>query len=114
MIIKKYQAKTEAEALENAKKELGQGIVLMNVRPVKPKGLFSFLKSPVTEITVALEEEPEQPKTDRRETAQTIAFHSAVSEAAQAVTGNPGVHRRTVPTAGIRKRLKSVSTISVP
>ena len=58
MIIKKYQAKTEAEALENAKKELGQGIVLMNVRPVKPKGLFSFLKSPVTEITVALEEEP--------------------------------------------------------
>lgn len=86
MIIKKYQAKTEAEALENAKKELGQGIVLMNVRPVKPKGLFSFLKSPVTEITVALEEEPEQPKTDRRETAQTIAFHSAVSEAAQAVT----------------------------
>lgn len=86
MIIKKYQAKTEAEALENARKELGQGIVLMNVRPVKPKGLFSFLKSPVTEITVALEEEPEQPKADRTETAQTIAFHSAVSEAAQAVT----------------------------
>ena len=28
MIIKKYQAKTESEAVEQAKKELGQGVVI--------------------------------------------------------------------------------------
>ena len=39
MIIKKYQAKTESEAIENAKKELGDGIVVMNVKAVKRKGL---------------------------------------------------------------------------
>lgn len=60
MIIKKYQAKTEAEATENAKKELGDNVVVMNVRSVKRKGLFAFLKPKMTEVTVALEEESER------------------------------------------------------
>ena len=57
MIIKKFQGKTEAEAVESAKKELGNNIVIMNVRNVKKKGLFSFLMPQITEVTVALEEE---------------------------------------------------------
>ena len=57
MIIKKFQGKTEAEAVEAAKKELGNNIVIMNVRNVKKTGLFSFLKPQLTEVTVALEEE---------------------------------------------------------
>ena len=40
MIIKKFTGKTEAEATEAAKKELGNGLVIMNVREVKKKGLF--------------------------------------------------------------------------
>ena len=59
MIIKKYQGKTEAEAMENAKKELGEGIVLMNVKTVKPKGLSKLIKKAYVEITVAKEEERE-------------------------------------------------------
>ena len=35
MIIKRFQAKTEQEAVENAKKELGPGVVIMNVKNVK-------------------------------------------------------------------------------
>ncbi len=60
MIIKKFIAKTEKEAIENARKELGEGAVVMNVKPVKSKGLFAFLKSPMVEVTVALEEESEK------------------------------------------------------
>ena len=60
MIIKKFTAKTEKEAIENARKELGEGVVVMNVKPVKNKGLFAFLKSPMVEVTVALEEESEK------------------------------------------------------
>ena len=63
MIIKKFQGKTEAEAVESAKKELGDGIVIMNVRNVKKKGMFSFLKPQMIEVTVALEEEPVKPGT---------------------------------------------------
>lgn len=60
MIIKKFTAKTEKEAVENARKELGEGVVVMNVKNVKSKGLFAFLKAPLTEVTVALEEESEK------------------------------------------------------
>lgn len=60
MIIKKFQGKTEAEAVESAKKELGNNVVIMNVRNVKRKGLFSFLMNQMVEVTVALEEEPER------------------------------------------------------
>ncbi|MCR5310338.1 MAG: flagellar biosynthesis protein FlhF [Lachnospiraceae bacterium] len=60
MIIKKFQAKTENEAVEAAKKELGTNVVVMNVRNVKRKGIFAFLKPNLTEVTVALEEESER------------------------------------------------------
>ena len=60
MIIKKYVGKTESEATEEAKKELGQNIVVMNVRPVKKSGFFSFFQSQKIEVTVALEEETEK------------------------------------------------------
>lgn len=57
MIIKKFQGKTEEEAVESAKKELGSAIVIMNVRNVKRKGIFGFLRGQLKEVTVALEEE---------------------------------------------------------
>lgn len=59
MIIKKFQGKTEEEAVEAAKKELGDGIVIMNVKNVKRKGLFAVFHSKIVEVTVALEEEKE-------------------------------------------------------
>ena len=57
MIIKKFTGKTEAEATEAAKKELGSNLVIMNVREVKKKGLFAFLLPKQIEVTAALEEE---------------------------------------------------------
>lgn len=58
MVIKKFTGKSEGEAVEAAKKELGDGIVIMNVRQVKPGGVFAVFKAKMTEVTVALEEEP--------------------------------------------------------
>ena len=60
MIIKKFQGKTEADATEQAKKELGPNVVIMNVKNVKRKGLFAFLKPQMVEVTAALEEESER------------------------------------------------------
>ena len=61
MIIKKFQAKTEEEAVSAAKREMGENVVIMSVRSLKKKGLFSFLKKPVVEVTVGMEEETEKP-----------------------------------------------------
>jgi flagellar biosynthesis protein FlhF len=60
MIIKKFQGKTENEAVEAAKRELGKNIVIMNVKGVKKKGFFRFFRSDMIEVTVALEEENER------------------------------------------------------
>ncbi len=63
MIIKKFTGKTEAEATEAAKKELGSTLVIMNVREVKKKGWFAFLSPKQMEVTAALEEEaPARPQ----------------------------------------------------
>lgn len=85
MIIKKFQGKTEAEAVENAKKELGSAVVIMNVRSVKRKGLFSFLLPQLTEVTVALEEEPERIVSAAAKKAETPP--PVVPEGAKADTG---------------------------
>lgn len=60
MIIKKFQGKTKEEALECAKKELGEGLVEMNVKTVKAKGFLGMFKGNKIEITVAKEEENEK------------------------------------------------------
>lgn len=61
MIIKKFQARTEEEAVSSAKREMGENVVIMSTRSIKKKGLFSFLKKPVVEVTVGMEEESEKP-----------------------------------------------------
>ena len=71
MIIKKFQGKTEAEATENAKKELGNGVVVMNVKNLKKKGLFSFFKPQVVEVTVALEDDTERFAAPKKEPVYT-------------------------------------------
>lgn len=82
MIIKKFQGKTEAEATENARKELGAGVVVMNARNLKQKGLFAFFRPQLVEVTVALEEEtPSAFQTASRTTA--VRKPSGDSSAAQ-------------------------------
>ncbi len=61
MIIKKFTGKNENEAKAAATKELGAGVVFMNVKTVKPKGLFSFLRPSTVEVTAAIEEETDNP-----------------------------------------------------
>ena len=61
MIIKKYQGKTEAAATALAKKELGESVVIMNVRSIKKKGLFAFFAPAIIEVTAAIEEESDNP-----------------------------------------------------
>ena len=56
MTINKYQGKTKEEAIEKAKQELGEGAVVMNVKEIKPTGMFKAWKSSVFEVTAAREE----------------------------------------------------------
>lgn len=85
MIIKKFTGKTEAEATEAAQKELGSGVVILSVRQIKPKGLLAAVKPKLTEVTVAMEEEPERSAYVKKEPAQT---RTAAPEASGAPVSN--------------------------
>lgn len=56
MTINKFQGKTKEEAIERAKAEFGENVVIMNVKEVKPKGLFGIFASSTYEVTAAIEE----------------------------------------------------------
>lgn len=88
MIIKKFQGKTEEEAVSRARQELGDALVIMNVKSVKPKGVFRMFKPQQKEVTVALEDDIQtayQPKEELsdNQAADLRKAVAAVSEIAR-------------------------------
>lgn len=57
MIIKKFQAETETDAITLAKNELGKDAIVMNIKSVKPKGIYKLFKKAMVEVTAAVDEE---------------------------------------------------------
>ncbi|MBQ1192892.1 MAG: flagellar biosynthesis protein FlhF [Lachnospiraceae bacterium] len=56
MIIKKFQAPTETEAMLMAKEEMGSAAVIMNIKTIKQRGFSKLFKKDIVEVTAALEE----------------------------------------------------------
>lgn len=102
MIIKKYTGKTEAEATENAKKELGSDVVVMNVKEIMPSGFFAFLKPRLVEITVAKEDDKEKFSPLRKDSGErkTGSLQSVPQK-------NP------VDTSSIEEKLESLQNLLV-
>lgn len=110
MIIKKYQGKTEEEAVAQAKKELGNGVVIMNVRSVKKKGLLGLLGGKCIEVTVALEEEKELLRQKKEVEKEAVPISSAE------VKSNSGMQAHVLMndnSAAIEKKLDSLQTLLV-
>ena len=113
MIIKKFIAKTEKEAIENAKKELGEGVVVMNVRDVKNKGFLSFLKPHMTEVTVALEEESEKYTAAVTAINNVIASSQVQEEQPAPVSASPAPTEEAVrkESSAIEEKLDSLQSL---
>ena len=56
MIVKKFQAPTEMEAIIKAREELGSTAVVLNIKSIKQRGLARVFKKDAVEVTAALEE----------------------------------------------------------
>lgn len=56
MIIKKFIASSETEAIQLAKEEFGKDAIVMNVKTMAPKGIYRFFKKTVVEVTAAIDE----------------------------------------------------------
>ena len=80
MIITKYVAKTEKEAIEMAKNDLGSDAIVMNIKKIKPKGFFKLFVKPKVEVTAALDDVPNYEET------KMLQPESVVAEPAKADT----------------------------
>lgn len=56
MIVKKFTAATETDAVLKAKSDLGPNAVVLNVKSIKQRGIAKLFKRDYIEITAALEE----------------------------------------------------------
>ena len=74
MTIKKFQGKTKEEAIASAKADMGPGVVIMNVKELRPKGLLGIFKSSQYEVTAAIEDDTvvPQPFTMERPEQQAV------------------------------------------
>jgi len=115
VIIKKFQAKTEDEAVNLAKAELGENVVVMNVKYSKKKGLFSFLRKPTCEITVALEEESERPiRKDAMESGNNVSLSPLSGRAMAAykdVIPDDAIDMGAGESKELEKRLESLQSL---
>jgi len=56
VIIKKFQAGTETEAIMLAKDELGKDAIVMNIKTISPKGIYKLFRKASVEITAAVDD----------------------------------------------------------
>lgn len=57
MIIKKYKALTEKDAILLAKDDLGPDAIVMNVKKIKPGGIMRLFRKPSVELTAAIDDD---------------------------------------------------------
>ncbi len=62
MIIKKFEAQTEKEATLMAREELGPEAIVMNIKTIKPKGIFKLFKKNKVELTAAIDDNVNEKK----------------------------------------------------
>ena len=78
MIIKKFQGNTETEAIMLAKENLGKDAIVMNIKTIKPKGIFSVFRKTVVEVTAAVDEIND--KETKKESETTNKIHAKIDE----------------------------------
>lgn len=111
MIIKKFLGKTEEEAMEVARKELGSGVVVMNVRTVKKKGIAGIFGAKQIEVTVALEEEGGAVRPARKDAVRSE--QEAVQLERKVQDAQAAVNVMSESSQNIEKKLDSLQTLLV-
>lgn len=125
MIVKKFQAATETEAIMKAKEELGSKAVVLNVKTLKQRGIFRLIKKDVVEITAALEEDEfinginrNRPAFDNHIAAAGKPVRTSNYEAATAEPKNGGINlvaneniQLNPETAALEQKLDSLHSL---
>ena len=89
MVIRKYIAINEEEATKLAKEDLGQDVVILNVKNNSRRGFLGIFKKPSVEITAAVDEKKEEESVpDFSKLQEAIKETNAVLAANEAKVAN--------------------------
>lgn len=102
MLIKKFQAASEQEALQLAKQELGKDVIITHIKSIKPKGIYRLFKKPVVEVTAAV---------DRDEAYEREPLRPVRPETVQQGTFDIRVPKETEHSYAIEQKLDSLQTM---
>ena len=82
MLIKKFQANTNAEAIMLAMEELGKDAIIMSVKNINPRGIYKLFKKPTVEVTAAIDDSitAEERRQKEREKKQNSIFNVTEEE----------------------------------
>lgn len=86
MIIKKFQASSESEAMMQVKEEMGSDAVIMNIKKTKHKGVMKLFKPIVVEVTAALEEAQDAPIVPKKQESVDLVADEPVKFTMEAKT----------------------------
>lgn len=106
MIIKKYEAETEKEAILLARNELGKDAIVMNIKTVKPRGIYRFFRKPAVEVTAAVDDTPKKEVSKKEETPLTRGFTQAFVEQEEALR-----EETTLKENAIEKKLNNLQDL---
>lgn len=114
MIIKKYQARTETEAIMLANEELGKDAIVMNIKTISPKGIYKLFRKPLVEVTAAVDENVSY-RTDRLKTlsqiqAQRVRHDETSEDEANESLQEKQKQNMTTPSA-IEQKLNSLQSL---
>ena len=76
MVIKKYIAATENEAIALAKAELGDAVTIMNIKENNPKGFARLFKKKSVEVTAAIDEVTQVPQQQHVQPQQPLSTNT--------------------------------------
>ncbi len=99
MIIKKYKASTEKEAIIMAKEDLGSEAIVMNVKTIKPNGILKIFKNPRVELTAAIDDNITQSVTSVNENTakETSAIEEKINSIAKLLEAQITAEKKTEP-----------------
>lgn len=113
MIIKKFQANTETEAIMLAKEELGKDAIVMNIKTITPKGIYKLFRNPAVEITAAMDDSS-QSSTEKKESVVEMTsptFSAYVKDNLSDILQEENEHSSPVETSAIEKKLNNLQEL---
>jgi len=116
VIIKKFQANTETEAIMLAKEELGKDAIVMNIKTISPRGFYKLFRKPIVEITAALDEninyKSEKPKTSMPlPTQRKTSFPDIIYDEPFEKHNNTSSFGREAEPSAIELKLNNLQTL---